>query len=173
MNTTEVYDWTRFQVIYYYSAPIELVFKAWTTARGLESFFLEKATFTSDSGAERAADETAQANDRYVWEWRHGHALDGVIYNVVPDRSMAFTFGGMEAEVRLAEVGDQTEVVVRQWSIPNNDEGRASGHLNCRSCWIFFLTNLQSVLEHGKDLRNDDPERVSSMEIGFQPLSGC
>ena len=172
MNTTEVYDWTRFQVIYYYSAPIERVFHAWATAEGLESFFLEKGTFATESGEERATDESARPQDTYRWEWRHGHAIDGVIYNVVPNRSMAFTFGDMEAEVRLTVVGDQTELVLRQWSIPNTDEGRAIGHLNCRSCWIYFLTNLQSVLEHGVDLRNTDPKRVSSMEIGFEPLSG-
>ena len=84
---------------------------------------------------------------------------------------MAFTFGDMEAEVRIADVGDRTELILRQWSIPNTDEGRASGHLNCRSCWVFFLANLQSVLEQGVDLRDKDPTKASSMEIGFQPLS--
>ncbi len=171
MDTKEIYDWSRFQVIHYYSVPVERVFEAWATARGLESFLLERASFQNPAGDNRAPDEPTTTGDRYHWEWRHGHELEGQIYNVVPGRSMAFTFGDMEAEVRMADVGDRTELILRQWSIPNTDEGRASGHLNCRSCWVFFLANLQSVLEQGVDLRDKDPTKVSSMEIGFQPLS--
>jgi len=47
--------------------------------------------------------------------------------------------------------------------------GRVWGHLNCRSCWIFFMTNLTSVLEAGRDLRHVNPAVVSSMEVGFRP----
>jgi hypothetical protein len=32
-------------------------------------------------------------------------------------------------------------------------------------------TNLKSVLESKRDLRVTDPSRVSSMEVGFEPLS--
>ncbi len=83
----------------------------------------------------------------------------------------AFTFGEMNVAIALNAVGNQTELHLLQTEIPNTPEGQVGGHLNCRSCWIFFLNNLTSVLDHGHDLRDDQPDRVSSMEVGFVPLS--
>ncbi|MHC4505510.1 MAG: hypothetical protein ACYTFI_19570 [Planctomycetota bacterium] len=68
-------------------------------------------------------------------------------------------------------VNEHTELRLIQTGIPNTPEGRVFGHLNCRSCWIFFLTNLKSVLDGGRDLRDPDPDKVSSMEVGFVPIS--
>jgi hypothetical protein len=60
-----------------------------------------------------------------------------------------------------------TRVDLTQTDIPDTPEGRVMGHLNCRSCWVFFMTNLRSILLTGVDLRDADPARVSSMEVAF------
>ncbi|MBQ38995.1 MAG: hypothetical protein CME04_21630 [Gemmatimonadaceae bacterium] len=77
----------------------------------------------------------------------------------------------MNVSVSLTAVEGQTEPHLVQSDIADTAGGRVSGHLNCRPCWIFFLTNLKAVLEGRGDLRGDDPKRVSSMEAGFVPLS--
>ncbi len=54
--------------------------------------------------------------------------------------------------------------------IPHNTESdKASSHLNCRSCWVFFLTNLKSVLENKYDLREQDPNLSDCVSVHFEP----
>jgi hypothetical protein len=76
----------------------------------------------------------------------------------------------MKVDIAFSDTNNGIEVRLHQSGIENTDDGRVMGHLNCRSCWIFFMTNLLSVLQHGNDLRDNDPSRVSSVEIDFQPL---
>jgi hypothetical protein len=40
--------------------------------------------------------------------------------------------------------------------------------MNCRICWVFFLTNLKSVLSTGADLRHENPGRANAHEGGFR-----
>ncbi len=172
MIDPDSYDWTRFDIVFYYDQPPAEVFRAWSTARGLTSFFVETAAFVSPDGVERDPDERACGGDRYRWDWRHPYWLEGEITGVEENRELAFTFGSMAVSIRLADVAGRTELCLLQTGIPDSADGRVFGHLNCRSCWIFFLTNLKSVLGSGIDLRDEDPARVSSMEVGFAPLAG-
>jgi hypothetical protein len=77
----------------------------------------------------------------------------------------------MNVEIRFTQIDGKTELHLVQTGIPDSADGRVFGHLNCRSCWIFFLTNLKAVLDTGTDLRDTDPARVSSMEVGFAPIN--
>lgn len=158
-------------MVFYYDQTVEELFAAWATSDGLESFFLEIASFVSTTGAERNKDEVAESGDSYAWKWRHDASLEGKIINVEYNRRIEFTFGNMNVVIDFTKVGEQTELHLVQTGIPDTDHGRVFGHLNCRSCWIFFLTNLKSVLDGNRDLRAGDPSQVSSMEVGFVPLS--
>ena len=168
---SDTYDWTRFELVFYYDQSVENVFLAWSTADGLESFFIEHASFTSLSGVRRDGRDIVESGDTYRWDWRHPNSLDGQITAVELNRHIEFTFGDMKVSLTFSTVGEQTELHLLQSGIADTEQGRVSGHLNCRSCWIFFLTNLKSVLESERDLRVADPARVSSMEVGFVPLS--
>jgi uncharacterized protein YndB with AHSA1/START domain len=167
------YDWSRFQITYYYSASRADVFSAWSTQAGLESFMLARARFRSGqvNGVERQSMEPAQAGDKYLWHWNHGFQLEGNVLIASNEENFAFTFGSMHVAIRLREFQEQTELLLEQTGIDNTESGRLWGHLNCRSCWVFFLTNLQSVLERSHDLRNHQTDRVSSMEVGFYALT--
>jgi uncharacterized protein YndB with AHSA1/START domain len=172
MIDPDTYDWSTFEIVFYYDRPVGEVFRAWATAEGLESFFIESARFTSTEGTQRAPAEIIGTGDDYAWTWRHGHSITGRVTNVFEDREVSFTFGGMSVSVFFRAVRGRTEVLLRQSEIPETTEGRVLGHLNCRSCWIFFMTNLKSVLAAQRDLRDEDPGAVSSMEVGFTPQSG-
>ena len=167
----EQYDWSTFDLVFYYRQPIDIVFQAWATSAGLETFFIETAVYRGALGDPRPPDEAATAGDRYEWQWRHDASLDGRVTGVEAGRAIAFTFGDMQVAITLSEIDQRTELHLRQTNIPDTDRGRVLGHLNCRSCWIFFLTNLRSVLEAGLDLRDSRPDLVSSMEVGFEALS--
>ncbi|MGD8772251.1 MAG: SRPBCC domain-containing protein [Gammaproteobacteria bacterium] len=173
MIDPDSYDWSRFEIVFYYDRPPAEVFQAWSTVRGLTSFFVETANFVSPGGVERDCNESAHVGDRYRWDWRHPYWLEGEITRADENRELAFTFGSMAVSIRLADIDGQTELCLLQTGIPDSADGRVFGHLNCRSCWVFFLTNLKSVLGGGPDLRDQDPARVSSMEVGFAPLASA
>ena len=170
MLDTDTYDWSQFEVTFYYNAHITKVFKYWTQAIGLESFFVQRCIFTDVAGNIREEADLPMSGDTYEWQYRHGFNLQGQILKVIDKEQFSFTFGEMQVDIYFRVLDTKTEVHLVQSGIPDNSAGRVMGHLNCRSCWVFFLTNLSSVLSNRKDLRDDNPDLVSSMEVGFIPL---
>lgn len=165
------YDWSQFHVRMYYLAPLTEVFRRFATADGLASFYIGKAVHTAPDGTERAPDEIVRTGDAYHWTYVHDFAHGGTFEQVEPDRLVAFSFGGPRVSITFREVADgATEVDLHQTDCPVEDPGRAWMHLNCRSCWIYFMTNLRSVLAGGPDVRDHDhPEWNDSVSIGFDP----
>lgn len=152
------YDWTRFSITFFYYAPLERVFRAWATPGGLESFFVEECRTA------RGKDELVRAGEEYLFRYVHGFEHGGRFLGLRENEQLAFTFGEMKVEVTFTEVAGGARVVLQQSGI----EDQVMSHMNCRSCWLYFMTNLKSVLEHGIDLRDKEhPERASSMEVGY------
>ncbi len=173
MTDEGAYDWSQFHLRMYYLAPLADVFRRFATARGLESFFIYAAEHTSAEGAQRAPDEVVQAGDRYHWQYVHDYAHPGEFLRVEKDQLVAFTFGSMQVQIAFQQVGEAVEVHLHQTGCALVDPARAWQHLNCRSCWIYFLTNLRSVLAGGDDLRDfDHPLWNDSVSIGFDVAAG-
>ncbi len=165
------YDWTKFSITFYYNAHITRVFRSWTTATGLESFFIERCVFSDVMGNAREVSDRPEVNDSYSWQFRQDFSVQGTITGIIDREQFSFTFGDMQVDIYFRVVGEQTEVQLVQTGIPTTPDGQVFGHLNCRSCWTFFMTNLSSVLDQNYDLRDQNPELVSSMEVGFVPVS--
>ena len=146
------YDWSQFHVRMYYLAPLKEVFRRFSTAEGLESFFIHRATHTAEDGTHRAPDEQVQTGDHYEWTYVHDFAHGGTFERVEPGHLVRFTFGTMTVDVHFRDLGEATEVDLHQTGCATVDPERAWQHVNCRSCWIFFMTNLRSALAHGLDL---------------------
>lgn len=106
----------------------------------------------------------------YHWRWLHDFELDGQVLEVEPERRVSYTFGAaMRIDVTFANRDGAVEVCVHQSGCATEDPDRAWQHLNCRSCWVYFLTNLKSVLEHGTDLRDHDrPQWTDAVSIGWE-----
>lgn len=165
------YDWSQFSLTFYYNAHITRVFRSWTGPEELESFFVERCVFTNSRGEARDNHEPLQVGDTYHWQFRHDFVVEGQITACEDKKQLSFSFEEMQVDVLFRVLDNQTEVQLVQSGIPDTDKGRVLGHLNCRTCWTFFMTNLSSILDHGKDLRDENPELVSSMEVGFIPMT--
>jgi uncharacterized protein YndB with AHSA1/START domain len=165
------YDWSRFSITFYYNAHITRVFRLWTEAEGLESFFIERCIYTNSRDEARDNSERPEVGDSYSWQFRHDFSLEGEVTAYVDKKQFSFTFGQMHVDVYFRVLNNQTEVQLVQTMIPSTAEGQVFGHLNCRSCWTFFLTNLSSVLDSGKDLRDANLSLVSSMVVGYVPMT--
>jgi len=171
MIDADNYDWSKFEITYYYNAHITRVFKAWTQATGLESFFIQRCIYTDTDGKIRDVQESPKVGDAYEWQFRQDFNVKGEILALTEKEQFSFSFGDMQVEIFFRVLDSQTEVRLNQSKIPATESGRVFGHLNCRSCWVFFMTNLMSVLDSDLDLRDDNIELVSSMEVGFIPMT--
>jgi uncharacterized protein YndB with AHSA1/START domain len=166
------YDWSQFHVRMYYLAPLAQVFHRFSTAEGLESFFIYKAVHTSRNGSIRQADEQVQTGDNYHWTYVHDYAHGGEFLLLEPNRLVRFTFGSMRVDIHFRDVGGVTEVDLHQTNCATTDPDRAWQHVNCRSCWIYFMTNLRSIIAGGPDLRDfEHPNWNDSVSIGSNPDS--
>lgn len=169
------HDWTRFDVYLQIDDTPESVLSRWRSPGGLESFFVGQACFTDPTGRVRPqASETIEAGDHYEWQAIHGYRMEGRILETGADR-VAFTFGSrFEVEVTARPSGTGALLHLHQRGMRDDPEDRVDGSLNCRSCWIYFLTTLKSQLEHGVDLRDHDPQTADSIAVGYnrRVLSG-
>lgn len=107
-------------------------------------------------GSPRAADEQVRTGDRYQWTCVHDFAHSGEFEQVETDQLIRFTFGTMNVAIHFRDVDGATEVDLHQTNCATEDPDRAWQHLNCRSCWIYFMTNLKSVLAGGPDIRDHE-----------------
>ena len=58
--------------------------------------------------------------------------------------------------VEISEEGKHTMLSLTQYNIGEDDHSRSHWHIGCMTGWIFYMTNLKSILEGGIDLRNMD-----------------
>ncbi|MCB0771504.1 MAG: SRPBCC domain-containing protein [Flavobacteriales bacterium] len=150
------FDWTRFTVKIAVKADQRTVYDAWTSSAAIERWFLSKAVFRNDAGADLAPTEGVGPGCTYAWNWYGFDVTEqGRILGANGKDLFRFTFAGAcPVEVRLTKEHDHTVVTLTQSEIPEDDASKRSIRLGCHTGWSFFLLNLKSVLEGGLDLRN-------------------
>lgn len=163
------YRWDEFEINYYYPVKVDRLFETWATGDGLRSFFIEDIQITDSQGKQKSNKQIIESDDSYSWKWRHNYSLSGNFKTIVKNEKVEFTFGAMLVSVRFKQLDGASLLCLKQTNIPTTDDGKIMSHMNCRICWTFFLTNLKSVYLNGTDLRDSDPQRVSSFEVGYQP----
>jgi uncharacterized protein YndB with AHSA1/START domain len=154
----QVYDWSRFVLRVPIKASREKIYKAWTSQQGLESWFLRKAEFTKADGQTRKDTDSVQIADKYEWLW-HGWPDDvverGVILQENGSDLLKFTFG-KAGNVTVTVKQEEGEHILEllQDEIPTDEKSQVTYHMGCTKGWLFYMTNLKSILEGGIDLRN-------------------
>lgn len=161
----EEFDWSSFSKKIAVKADLDEVYQAFSTQKGLESWFLREAIFNR-FGDQLNEEEDALEGDEYHWKW-HGWSDEvfenGRVLYVETNKCFAFSFDqngktDMVVFVTFEEFKEHVIVNLNQTEIPTDDEGKSSYHVGCLTGWVFYLTNLKSVLEGGLDLRNRDLE---------------
>ena len=156
----EKFDWTRFTLRINIKASAEKLYKAWSTRKGIEEWFLRISEFYDKDGKLKAAEEPVAAGDTYKWWW-FGWGDDiverGTILAANNANELSFSFGkGGNCKVSINRYNDEYIVELIQDQIPDNEEGKQYYHLGCKMGWTFYLSNMKSILEGGVDLRNRD-----------------
>ena len=154
-------DWSRFLLRIPVKADTTAIFYHWTTQEGLENWFLRKAAFTKYGGTSRARKSRVEVNDSYEWLW-HGWS-DEVVERgrvlKIEDLFLSFSFGKAgNVDVSIKQEQKEPVVELLQYNIPTDEASQVQYYIGCTKGWLFYLTNLKSVLEGGIDLRNRNVE---------------
>jgi uncharacterized protein YndB with AHSA1/START domain len=153
-------NWSEFKLRVNVDAPIEKVYAAWATPAGLESWFLKKSNLAVGA-IPRQPGELAQKGDEYEFLW-HGHpnsAHKGRVTSADGKSQFTFTFSqDLPVSISLYKECDETIVELIEMFDPADEEAARKHYLGNMKGWIFYMTNLKSVLEGGLDLRNRKSE---------------
>lgn len=149
MPTDTTYDWSQFTMKIEIGAHIDKVFRAWTDEKVIVKWFCVKANIVPERGG------------RIYFEWLAGDKMDKQIIDIRKPRLLLIPFGEKKekVEVSLIKVKAGTLLTLRQFDMKTDNKSKVTMHLGCRNGWTFFLTNLKSYLEYGKDLRSHDPNK--------------
>jgi uncharacterized protein YndB with AHSA1/START domain len=137
------------------NAPREAVFAAWATAEGLRGWMVHESALLDPEGEEREPGAVARAGDRFRNGWHTGLSGEGEVLEVRPGEMVRFTMEeGVEVEATMEplEVGSVMVSLVQTHDL--SDEENLARMLGFKEGWAFYLANLKSVLEGGRDLRN-------------------
>ena len=157
--------WTKFKVVGDYNIDMRSLYLAWATPAGLEKWFLRKADFFTILMRQRAQDEFIAKEDTYQWYW-HGYHNDvvqkGSILEANGQDFLKFSFTGDSiVSVSFSTRNGITIIELEQTEIPEESDPEKNLLVQCQIGWTFYLANLKSVMEGGKDLRNKRVELMT------------
>jgi len=152
------FSWDRFVVRIPVKASPKDLYKAWSTKKGIEHWFLRLSDYKRADGTARGPNEDVAKGDTYRWLW-HGWADDTVETGTILDCNgkdqLKFGFGKAgNCTVNIKMEEGETIVELIQEDIPTDEKGMQYYHLGCKTGWTFYLANLKSLMEGGIDLRN-------------------
>jgi len=144
------------------NAEINTIYKAWATTKGLESWFLRKAIFSDPNGNRRPGTDLIKKGDTYEWFW-HGYpdsvVENGEILKANDENSLIFTFSlGCPVQITIHRELNESIVELVESDLPTDTDTLLNHFIGDSRGWVFYLTNLKSVLEGGLDLRNKREE---------------
>ncbi|RFZ90866.1 SRPBCC domain-containing protein [Mucilaginibacter conchicola] len=157
--------WKKFTLCGDFTTDLRSLYMAWATPAGLEKWFLRKADFYSITHRLRTGDEQIQKGDAYTWYW-HGYGNEEMQKGTVIDANghdmIRFTFSGDSiVTVSFKTLNGLVIIEIEQTNIPQQDDPEKNLLVQCQIGWTFYLANLKSVTEGGKDLRNKRIDLVS------------
>ncbi|MCR9081493.1 MAG: SRPBCC domain-containing protein, partial [Cyclobacteriaceae bacterium] len=143
--------WTSFSKRIHIQATMDQVYRAWACSSGIESWFLEQATYWDSSKQKRKGEELVQRGDSFNWKWHNWDFEEkGEILEANGKDRISFTFGaGGNVHIHLKESQWGVEVELTQDHIPTDEESKLNIFVGCSTGWTFWLTNLKAWLEYG------------------------
>jgi uncharacterized protein YndB with AHSA1/START domain len=148
-------EWKRLVQRIDVNAPPEAVFNAWATAEGLRGWMVFESALLDPDGEEREPGAVARAGDRFRNSWHTGLSGEGEVLEVRSNDMVRFTMEeGVEVEATMEPLEDGSVMVTLTQTHGLSDERNLAYMLGFKEGWAFYLANLKSVLEGGRDLRN-------------------
>lgn len=160
-------DWTGFTQAINVDAAADAVFALLATCAGLERWFIARA----DAGCDRAG--LVPAGGRIVLTWRGlgGSEMSEANAILACEAGSRVRMGWYEdkgwVEFRvIARPGGGSTVELEQRMQPSADRALIEqAYVGCREGWAFYLANLKSVAEGGRDLREQAPDRAGLVNV--------
>lgn len=130
------------------TAPVELIYRAFTCSTALREWLCDIATTNPEEGG-------------WIFTvWNRGYFASGYFTKLVPDKAVSFKWIGKDepawtdVEVTITPLDDEDRynVKLRHSGIGEGDEW-AKARKEISKGWALGLKNLKSTLEEGKDLR--------------------
>lgn len=149
------YNWKEFTLQAAFKGTPEKLFKMWTDEKQICKWFLTDAQIELKKGG------------KYYFKWVIGASENGKVLDVRKNSLFRFTFAGCICEVKFRKSGKDCLVSLRQYRIPTDERNKVGTHMSCQIGWTFFFTNLKSVLETGKDLREFDPKHLKEGTVFY------
>jgi hypothetical protein len=141
---------------------VENAYRAWATPSGFDSWFIGQMVFTGPDGATRAGDALVQAGDEYtcyLGRKPQTVAIKGKVLKANGRDLFSFTFSkGCPVTISIYTEHGETIVELIESHLPTDEETMRKHYVGDSKGWIFYLTNLKSVLEGGLDLRNKNAD---------------
>jgi uncharacterized protein YndB with AHSA1/START domain len=151
-----------------YNTDIRTLYEAWATSEGLVKWFLRKADFYAILGRLREPEEFILKEDVYEWLWYgwDDSAMEkGEILEANGTDFLKFTFsGGSIVSVNIYSRNGVSIIELTQENIPEEIDPAKNLYVQCQKGWLFYMTNLKSILEGGVDLRNKKLEVASNFK---------
>lgn len=152
--TEENFNMNSFTHGIYLNAPAEDVYELIATPSGIIRWFMGKAKYYYKDMNIRLGNEFAEKGDSFLWTWLNkDFELKGIVTDSIKNKVFEFTFSPLYiVTIKLSPEADKTKLTLTQEyqeSAVKND----FNYINCCTSWVFFLTNLKSVIENGIDLR--------------------
>lgn len=159
------FDWTSFTQRIAITTTLEEAYNAWTTAQGIQEWFLSSSIFTDPEGNVIPVNQNVVKGTQYAWNWfLYEPTESGTVTAANGVDFFRFTFAGdCLVDIRLQQVDECVVVELKQHNIPTDEHSMRDIRLGCASGWAFYLVNLKSVLEGGLDLRNKDERFMPPM----------
>lgn len=136
-------------------APREAVYAAFATAEGIRGWMVFESALLDPDGNERDPGEVARAGDRLRTGWHTGLSGEGEVLEIRPGEMVRFTMDpGIVVEANIEPLEDGSVMVTLVQTHDLSDEENLALMLGFLPGWAFYLANLKSVMEGGRDLRN-------------------
>jgi hypothetical protein len=155
--TEKNFNMQRFSHAIYLNAPVEKVYELAVTPSGIIKWFIGKAKYFYKDNNIRLGNESAEKGDSFLWTWLNKDLeLKGIVTESLRDKIFQFTFSPLYiVTIEIHSEGNKTKLTLTQ-EYQEAAAGNDFNYINCCTCWVFFLTNLKSVIENGIDLREKD-----------------
>lgn len=151
------FNWNKFTHGIYLNAPVEKIYEHVASASGITKWFIGEAKYYYKNLNIRLGNELSKKGDSFLWKWLNKDLeLKGLVTDSSENKIFQFTFSPLYlVTIDLAHEGARTKLLLTQ-EYQEGAERNEFNFLNCCTCWVFFLTNLKSVIEHGIDLRETE-----------------